>query len=85
MTSKEEQNSEIIKKMSESEANNSQEFIVNNKVNENSKELISEYRFGWSRYSEIMNGRFAMIGILSIIIIEILSRRPFLQWSGILN
>ena len=42
------------------------------------------YNFGWSSYSEITNGRFAMIGFLAIIIIELFSQQSFLQWAGIL-
>ena len=45
----------------------------------------NDYNFGWNRYSEITNGRFAMIGFLSIIIIEILSKKSFFSWAGILN
>ena len=44
-----------------------------------------DYNFGWNRYSEITNGRFAMIGFLSILIIEILSKKSFFSWAGILN
>ena len=42
------------------------------------------YNFGWSSYSEITNGRFAMIGFLAIIIIELFSQQSFLKWAGIL-
>ena len=42
------------------------------------------YSFGWSSYSEITNGRFAMIGFLAIILIELFSQQSFLKWSGIL-
>ena len=45
----------------------------------------NDYNFGWNRYSEITNGRFAMIGLLSILIIEILSKKSFFSWAGILN
>ena len=45
----------------------------------------TDYNFGWNRYSEITNGRFAMIGLLSILIIEILSKKSFFSWAGILN
>ena len=45
----------------------------------------NDYNFGWSRYSEITNGRFAMIGFLSILIIELLSKKSFFSWAGILN
>ena len=42
------------------------------------------YNFGWSSYSEKTNGRFAMIGFLSIILIELFSKQSFLKWAGIL-
>ncbi len=40
--------------------------------------------FGWSGYAERINGRFAMIGFLAILLIELLSKDSFLHWSGIL-
>ena len=43
-----------------------------------------KYKFGWSIYSEITNGRFAMIGFLAIILIELFSQQSFLKWAGIL-
>ena len=45
----------------------------------------NDYNFGWNRYSEITNGRFAMIGFLAILIIEVLSKKSFFSWAGILN
>ena len=48
-------------------------------------EPSNDHNFGWNRYSEITNGRFAMIGFLSILIIEILSKKSFFSWAGILN
>ena len=56
----------------------------NNKLNEKSKDIEDEYKFGWSSYSEITNGRFAMIGFLAIILIELFSQQSFLKWAGIL-
>ena len=46
--------------------------------------LEHNYKFGWSSYSEITNGRFAMIGFLAIILIEFFSQQSFLKWAGIL-
>jgi len=34
--------------------------------------------------AEKLNGRFAMIGFLAIILIELLSNQSFLKWAGIL-
>ena len=55
-----------------------------NKLDEKSVEIKDEYKFGWSSYSEITNGRFAMIGFLAIILIELFSKQSFLKWAGIL-
>ena len=51
---------------------------------DNSDEDDEMYNFGWSNYSEITNGRFAMIGFLAIILIELFSHESFLKWAGIL-
>ena len=53
----------------------------NNQVIDEDTEI---YNFGWSSYSEITNGRFAMIGFLAIILVELFSKQPFLKWAGIL-
>ena len=54
----------------------------------NNDQVIDEdteiYNFGWSSYSETTNGRFAMIGFLAIILIELFSKQSFLKWAGIL-
>ena len=55
-----------------------------NKLDEKSKDIDDKYRFGWSSYSERTNGRFAMIGLLAIILIELFSQQSFLKWAGIL-
>tara|TARA_B100000614_G_scaffold202865_1_gene184368 strand:+ start:298 stop:546 length:249 start_codon:yes stop_codon:yes gene_type:complete len=68
---------------------------IENDLDDNSKLVAKEninqvfddidiYKFGWGSYSEITNGRFAMIGFLAIILIEIFSRQSFLKWAGIL-
>ena len=91
MNSKEEQtNSEItnleneslIKQQNDPDYINKQ--IGDNKLDEKSVEIKDEYKFGWSSYSEITNGRFAMIGFLAIILIELFSNQSFLKWAGIL-
>ena len=91
MNSKEEQtNSEASNLENESsieqqkDLNYNNEQIGENKFDENSIEIKNEYKFGWSSYSEITNGRFAMIGFLSIILIELFSKQSFLKWAGIL-
>ena len=53
-------------------------------LDKKSIDIEDEYKFGWSSYSEITNGRFAMIGFLAIILIELFSKQSFLKWAGIL-
>ena len=60
------------------------EQISENKFDEKSIKIEDDYKFGWSSYSEITNGRFAMIGFLAIILIELFSKQSFLKWAGIL-
>ena len=41
--------------------------------------------FGWSGYAERINGRFAMIGLMAVLIVEALSKISFLEWAGIIS
>ena len=91
MNSKEEQtNSEVTNLENESlieqqkDTNYINEQIEENELDEKSIDIKDEYKFGWSSYSEITNGRFAMIGFLAIILIELFSKQTFLKWAGIL-
>ena len=91
MNSKEEPtNSEVTNLENESfieqqkDPNYMNEQIADNQLDEKSIEIKDEYKFGWSSYSEITNGRFAMIGFLAIILIELFSKQSFLKWAGIL-
>ena len=91
MNSKEEQtNSEVTNLENDSyveqkkDSNYINEETGDKKFDEESIEINDEYKFGWSIYSEITNGRFAMIGFLSIILIELFSKQSFLKWAGIL-
>ena len=91
MNSKEEQtNSEVtnienegsIEKQKDANYINEQTPAI--KLDEKSIDTVDEYKFGWSSYSEITNGRFAMIGFVAIILIELFSQQSFLKWAGIL-
>ena len=94
MNSKEEQtNSEVTKATNldnenfieqQKDANYFNEQIGDNQLDGKSLEIKDEYKFGWSSYSEKTNGRFAMIGFLAIILIELFSQQSFLKWAGIL-
>ena len=90
MNSKKEQtNSEVTNLGNDSyvekqkDSNYIDEQIREDKLEEESIEIKDEYKFGWSSYSEKTNGRFAMIGFLAIILIELFSKQSFLKWAGI--
>ena len=82
--------------MKTSEERNELENISNENDLEEDSELVTKdnsykeiddkdiYKFGWSSYSETTNGRFAMMGFLAIILIEVFSHQSFLKWAGIL-
>lgn len=38
--------------------------------------------FGWSGYAERVNGRFAMVGFVAILLVEAISGDTFLRWAG---
>ena len=76
-----ENNSSIEK---QKDSNYINENAQDNILYEKSKDVVDEYKFGWSSYSEITNGRFAMIGFIAIILIELFSKQSFLKWAGIL-
>ena len=39
--------------------------------------------FGWSGYAERINGRFAMVGILVVVAIELCTGSTVLHWLGL--
>ena len=91
MNSKEEQtNSEMtdLENKSSIEKQKDQNYVdeqtEDNQLDEKSLDIEDKYKFGWSSYSEITNGRFAMIGFLAIVLIELFSKQSFLKWAGIL-
>ena len=42
-----------------------------------------EPAFGWTPYAEQLNGRFAMIGFVILLVINFLSGQDFFSWLGL--
>lgn len=42
-----------------------------------------EPTFGWTQYAELINGRFAMIGFLSLLLLELWTHQDFFTWLGL--
>jgi hypothetical protein len=36
--------------------------------------------FGWTAYAEKINGRFAMIGFVSLLLLELITGQDFFTW-----
>ena len=77
MNSKEEQtNSEVtnlenqISIEKQKDVNYINENTREHNLDEKSVDIEEKYKFGWSSYSEITNGRFAMIRFITIVMIE---------------
>ncbi|MGB3240268.1 MAG: chlorophyll a/b-binding protein [Geitlerinemataceae cyanobacterium] len=43
----------------------------------------AEPAFGWTPYAEQINGRFAMIGFVALLLQEILTRQDLFTWIGL--
>jgi hypothetical protein len=39
-----------------------------------------EPAFGWTSYAELINGRFAMIGFVALIVLEAITHQSFFEW-----
>ncbi len=44
---------------------------------------IEEPAFGWTPYAERMNGRFAMLGFVILLLIELISNQDIFTWLGL--
>lgn len=39
--------------------------------------------FGWNVYAEKLNGRFAMVGFVALLLLELFTRQDFFTWLGL--
>jgi Chlorophyll A-B binding protein len=42
-----------------------------------------EPAFGWTAYAELINGRFAMIGLVGLLLLEAITHQDFFTWLNI--
>ncbi len=80
MTSTNSDFSQVESTNQKTQENESSKDEINNTPSATTPDIPS---FGWSEYAERVNGRFAMIGFLSILLIESISHSGFLHWAGL--
>ena len=39
--------------------------------------------FGWTQYAEKINGRFAMVGFIAVLVMELFTQQDFFTWIGL--
>lgn len=62
------------------------EQTSNSDQTQNSESLIPEIEepaFGWTPYAERLNGRFAMLGFVALLLIEVVTNQGFFSWLGL--
>ena len=79
MTNETNQPSKMEKK---SESDQETTLSVEEKVSATTNDIPE---FGWSGYAERINGRFAMIGLMAVLLVEAISKISFLEWAGIIS
>tara|TARA_B100000214_G_C23926398_1_gene608580 strand:- start:372 stop:626 length:255 start_codon:yes stop_codon:yes gene_type:complete len=84
MNINEEANSEVTEG-SEQAINSEVKIEEENAIDRESSTPNDDYKLGWNKYSELTNGRFAMIGFIAILLIELISHESFLKWANLLN
>lgn len=42
-----------------------------------------EPAFGWTAYAELINGRFAMIGFVALLLLELITHQDLFTWLGL--
>jgi hypothetical protein len=46
-------------------------------------ESSAEPAFGWTKYAEQINGRFAMLGFVLLILLEFFTKQDLITWLGL--
>jgi len=41
--------------------------------------------FGWTAYAERINGRFAMVGFVALLLLELFTHQDFFTWIGLFS
>jgi hypothetical protein len=47
------------------------------------KPTTTEPGLGWTNYAEMINGRFAMVGFVALLLLELFTGQDFFTWLGL--
>ncbi len=69
-------------------AQGSPETSIITPMNQESEPIVksaqsSPESFGWTPYAELLNGRFAMIGLVALLLLELFTNQDFFTWLGL--
>ena len=75
-------NSDLSDKTNNSETSNDNSDVSEQRSPNTTATTQDDPAFGWSNYAERVNGRFAMVGLAAVLLIEAISGTTFLHWAG---
>ena len=61
----------------------SEQEIPQKAISQQPDSALSAPSFGWTDYAEQINGRFAMIGFVALLLTELVTRQDFFTWIGL--
>lgn len=69
--------------MSNTTTSNQPDSTANAPVPAKLEIIQPEPTFGWTSYAEQINGRFAMLGIVLLLVLELFTHQDFFSWLGL--
>lgn len=69
--------------MSNTTTSNPTDSTANSPVPAKPEIIQPEPTFGWTSYAEQINGRFAMLGIVLLLVLELFTHQDFFSWLGL--
>jgi hypothetical protein len=57
-----------------------EEKVANNSAVE---QQLLDPAFGWTKYAEQINGRFAMVGFVMLLVLEFFTKQDLITWLGL--
>jgi hypothetical protein len=62
---------------------NAEETLTSEAKSDQATTPEKEAAFGWNAYAERINGRFAMVGFVALLLLEFFTHQDFFTWLGL--